>query len=333
MKKHLLVPLLILLILVPVSLLALMMFYSTHEVPGGKILVTIPEGQSAAQIGKLLSESGVPVSPEIFSLAALLTGVDKRLDSGTYEIGPDVSLAGLLDMLRKGRGYSIHVTIPEGSDIDGVTRRLSQNLGLDETVLRELAEEPAFVDSLVPGRRSLEGFLYPDTYLIPADITERGALRLMVERFNEIFDDSLRELAEKNGLSYYSSVILASIIEKEAKVPMERKIISGVFHNRLKLGRPIESCATIRYLLHKPTEPLTYGDLEVPSAYNTYLNPGLPPAPICNPGRASLEAAVSPAEVGYLYFVAKGDGSHIFSKDLSEHNLAKKKLKEEQSRQ
>jgi UPF0755 protein len=300
-----------------------------HTVPGGKILITIPPGRSATQIAELLSEGGIPISPWAFTTATALTGIDKKLASGTYELGPDLSLSELLDTLTKGKGYSIQLGFPEGVSIGDVANRLDSKLGLDESVIRGLTEDPIFADSLVPGETALEGFLYPDTYMFPMNITERKAVKLMVERFDQIFDDSMKAQAGRKGLSIRESVILASIIEREAMVAMERKIISGIFHNRLRIGRPIESCATVRYILDKPTETLTYRDLEVESPYNTYTNTGLPPSPICNPGRASLEAAVKPADVEYLYFVARGDGSHIFSKTLAEHNLAKRKVKTE----
>lgn len=327
MRKHFFILTFCLFILLKTWIFTTVIFSSRHPVPGGNILISIPPGQSASQIGKILADSGLSISPRIFSIAAIITGNDDKLGSGVYSIGPDFTLRELLSTLRKGQGYSIPVRITEGARLNEVARKISSELGLEESLILKLVKDSAFVDSLLPGESSLEGFIYPDTYMFPVNTNERKVLRSMVERFSQIFNDSMIEKANMIGLSMRDAVILASIIEKEARVPMERKLISAVFHNRLRLRRPIESCATIRYIMNKPTEPLTYQDLEVRSPYNTYLNLGLPPGPICNPGKASLEAAVSPAKVDYLYFVSRGDGTHIFSRTLTEHNFAKRKIK------
>jgi len=327
MKKYLIVSIIIIIsVLIAVTYL-FVEFSSKHAVPGGRILITIPEGQNASEIGTILKENGLPVLPGMFSFAALITGADKNLGSGTYELGPDFTIFGLLDTFKRGRGLSIQVRLLEGSTLKEVAGRLSSDLGLSASAIFDLASDSTFVDSLLPGEKNLDGFLYPDTYLFPVNMTERKILRLLVKRFDRVFEDLVDNQDRGAGLSRSELVILASIIEKEAKVPMERKLISSVFHNRLRIGRPIESCATIRHILDKPTRPLSYKDLSAESPYNTYLHSGLPPGPICNPGRASLEAALYPAEVEYLYFVAKGDGSHIFSKSLSEHNRAKREIK------
>jgi len=327
MKKYFLIALVILLPVLIVGTYLAVEFSSRHSVPGGRMLITILEGQSAREIGSLLEDKGLPVSPGMFSLAAVITGTDKNLDSGTYELGPDFTILGLLETFEKGKGYSVEVRLLEGGTMKEFAGRLSSKLGLSESVFQELGTDSAFVDSLVPGSVSLEGFLYPDTYSFPVNTTERMVLKILVHRFDRVFDELTENDGDSTGLSKFETVILASIIEKEAKVPMERRLISGVFHNRLKIGRPIESCATIRFILDKPTLPLTYQDLSAQSPYNTYINRGLPPGPISNPGRASLEAALHPAEVDYLYFVARGDGSHIFSKNLTDHNRAKENIK------
>lgn len=306
---------------------SVVLFTTEHETPAGFVFLTIPHGQSAGEIGEILERQGFPINPVTFSLVTLLTGTDKKLGSGVYSIGQSFSLFELLETLTRGEGVSVKISFPEGLTSKEIAAKLSNELGLDETRVLLLAKDASFVDSLLPGGENLEGFLFPDTYLFPPNATERTALRTMVERFNHVFDDSMKSDAQRAGLSPTEAVVLASIIEKEAKIQDERRLISGVFHNRLRIGRPIESCATVRYFLQKPLEPLTYADLQTQSPYNTYLNAGLPPLPICSPGEASLEAAVHPAPVDYLYFVSKGDGSHIFSNTLDEHNLAKKKLK------
>jgi UPF0755 protein len=298
-----------------------------HDTPEGLIFVTVPHGKTAGEIGESLAQQGLPINPATFSLVTLLTGTDKKLGSGVYSIGRSFSLLELLESLTSGGGLSVKISFPEGLTMNEVASRLSSELAVDEALVLSLSKNKSFADSLVRGEANLEGFLFPDTYRFPPNASGRLVLRTMATRFQEVFDESMRNAARRAGLTSREAVVLASIIEKEAKLPEERPIISAVFHNRLSVGRPLESCATVRFFLQKPIEPLTYADLETRSPYNTYLNAGLPPDPICSPGKASLEAAVYPASVDYLYFVAKGDGSHIFSRTLDEHNLAKQRMK------
>ncbi|MEA3312593.1 MAG: endolytic transglycosylase MltG, partial [candidate division WOR-3 bacterium] len=193
---------------------------------------------------------------------------------------------------------------------------------------------------------SFEGLLFPDTYsfplgILPEDVLRVGVLpedvlrvgvlpedvlRVMVRRFFEVAEPMLREV------SLDTLVILASIVEREAYLDEERPVIASVFYNRLKQGLPLESCATIEYALPEHKERLTYADLGVDSPYNTYLHRGLPPGPICSPGKASLEAVAHPKRTQYLYFVSKGDGSHYFSETAAEHERMKRKLNKERSR-
>ncbi|HLA41159.1 MAG TPA: endolytic transglycosylase MltG, partial [Candidatus Glassbacteria bacterium] len=160
---------------------------------------------------------------------------------------------------------------------------------------------------------------------VPPTISEESVLRLMVDRFSQVYEDLARRREPASELDRRQSVILASIIEKEAQLDRERPIISSVFLNRIAGNRPLESCATVLFVLGKHKSRLLYRDLEIESTYNTYLHRGLPPGPICSPGRASLEAALFPAQTGYLYFVARGDGSHVFSRSLDEHVQAKRR--------
>jgi UPF0755 protein len=298
-----------------------------RPVPGDRTFISIPRGTNAAGVAQILSESGIPIHPVVFRIASLLTRSDTKLGSGTYELESKVSIRNLLAMFRRGAGHAIPVRIPEGATLGEVADRLAATLPVNRDTIIELAGDEAYADSLLPGATGLNGCLYPDTYFFTLDTTEREALATMVKRFRQIYEEEIGSMASTDGLTRREIVILASIIEKEARVPMERKIISGVFHNRLEIGRPIESCATVRYALDKQIGALTFKDLQVDSPYNTYIHSGLPPGPIGNPGRASLDAAVRPADVDYLYFVARGDGSHIFSKSLEEHNRAKRSIR------
>jgi UPF0755 protein len=327
MRKHPILTILIAYCVLRVLALGVFVYTGDRPVPGGRIVVSIPPGTGAAGVGEILADHGIPLNPTLFSIAAVLSRSDTRLGSGTYELGPSVSIRDLLETFRRGAGSAVTVRIPEGATLAEVADLLSENLPMDRDSIIELAGDERFAGSVLPGTSDLEGFLFPDTYFFTLDTTEREALSIMAARFRQVYEEEILPDASANGLSRRQAVILASIIEKEARMPMERKIISGVFHNRLKIGRPIESCATVRFVLDKPKDPLTYRDLRVESPYNTYLHAGLPPGPIGNPGRASLDAAVRPADVDYLYFVARGDGSHIFSKTLEEHNRAKRMLR------
>jgi UPF0755 protein len=174
---------------------------------------------------------------------------------------------------------------------------------------------------------NLEGYLFPDTYRLSWSTTPEKVAQVMVEQFRKTITDSLMRRAEEIGFSLAQVVTLASMIEAEAKDGNERDLISAVYHNRLRRGMLLQCDPTVIYALPKLDRPLLLKDLEVDSPYNTYRYPGLPPGPICNPGKASILAALYPAGVNYLYFVATGEGSHIFSATLAQHNLARARVK------
>jgi UPF0755 protein len=186
-------------------------------------------------------------------------------------------------------------------------------------------EAAAFGVAGLPKGRSLEGYLFPDTYQVPLGADERALIRLQWERFGQIWSPLAKQYQTK--LSRHEVVTLASLIEREAKVDADRRPISGVLRNRLERGLRLEVDATILYALGQHKSRLLYRDLEVDSPYNTYRHAGLPPGPIANPGRASLEAALNPAQTDCLYYVARSDGTHIFSRTLAEHNRAKREIR------
>jgi UPF0755 protein len=167
-----------------------------------------------------------------------------------------------------------------------------------------------------------EGYMFPDTYRIAAGTSEEQLVKIMVSQFDQQFTPAMRQRAAELGISVRDIIIMASLVEKEARVEKERPIIAGVFYNRLKQSMPLQSCATIQYILGYAKPELTVADTELPSPYNTYLNPGLPPGPIANPGLASINAVLYPAETEYLYFVADKNGSHRFSRTYDEHLAA-----------
>lgn len=249
MRRHRTIFLGTLFFLYKILTFSVVLLTTEHEAPKGLVFLTIPHGHNAGEVGEILVKQGLPINPATFSLVTVLTGTDKKLGSGVYSIGHSFSLLELLETLTGGGGVSVKIGFPEGLTTREIAQRLSAELGLDEARVVSLSWDASFVDSLMPGEEGLEGSLFPDTYQFPPNATERLALRTMAARFHEVFDDSLKNAALKAGLSPREAVVLASIIEKEAKIPDERKIISGVFHNRLRIGRPIESCATVRYFL------------------------------------------------------------------------------------
>ena len=199
---------------------------------------------------------------------------------------------------------------------------------MDSAAFVELAYDSAFCRGVGIAAPSLEGYLFPDTYYVPRNIRARTMIETMLARFRAVFDDSLAQRTRQIGFTAHEILTLASIIEREARVEEERPIISGVFHRRLKLRRPLEADPTVEYALGMRKKRLLYKDLEVDSPYNTYRYPGLPPGPICNPGRASILAALYPAETPYLYFVAKGDGTHEFTSSERDHLNAKRRIRQ-----
>ncbi len=229
----------------------------------------------------------------------------------------------ILVMLIKGRVIEYPFTVPEGLNIYEVADLLAEKGFVDRDEFLRLAKDKDFLASLDIEAPTLEGYLFPDTYRANRSMHEPQIITLMVKRFFEVFDEEKEKVTTKGTLTDYEVVILASVIEKETGAAVERPLVSAVFSNRLKKEMKLDSCATVIYgIWDRFDGNLTERDLTTWTPYNTYLNPGLPPGPICNPGRESIAAALSPADVDYLYFVSKNDGTSYFSSTLSEHNRA-----------
>lgn len=286
--------------------------------------VTVPKGSSAAAIARLLSENGVIRHPSAFRVTASVFGMNRSLKAGRYRFEIPLSTWQALMKLRAGAVAYHKVTIAEGLTMARIAGILQQQAGVDSLGFMEVCRDPELLKlERIPGH-NLEGYLYPDTYDLEWGTPPRRAVEAMLGNFRSNFDTSWTRVLESRKLSMHQAVIMASLVEREAQVDSERAIIASIFYNRLRLYRPLESCASIEYILprHKNTR-LTYNDLKIDSPYNTYKKIGLPPGPISNPGRRSLEAAVFPAKTDYLYFVSRGDGGHMFSRTLQEHIRAK----------
>ena len=332
MKKFLLAILILLLILVVGGLFGLRAL--TQDVATQTDTeVTIAEGSSTSAIGTILESSGLVKNARGFALFAKFHEIENLFKAGYYEFpAGEWSLETVCDTLIAG-GYSsngeIRVTIREGLTVkETIDLLVSRGLGTAEGYYSyiqnaDFSDYPYIPsqDQVIEPANRLEGFLFPDTYMIAQDATEQQIVDMLLAQFNKVWTENGLDdaLTEDSPYSLYQIVTMASLVEKEAQVQEDRPLIAGVFYKRLEIGMSLESCATIQFLLGEPKDPLLYSDLEIVSPYNTYKNPGLPPGPIAAPGLASLEAAAHPTESDYLYFRAQKDGSHRFSKTLDEH--------------
>jgi len=289
--------------------------------PGREVIVTIPKGVSLSQVGSILQEHGVVTSKLVFKLVAFIRGEQRGIKAGDYALKTGSDAGEVLDQLISGKTVMFSFTIPEGYNLFQVADLFQQMGVMPRNEFLRLAEDRVFLKELKVDSNSLEGYLFPDTYFFRP--TEKGdgklIVRKMVQRFYEVYDKHVKALAEENKWSPRAVVTMASLIEKEAK-PSEHALVSAVFHNRLRKNIKLQSDPTVIYGIKAMGSKITREDLNRKHPYNTYQIQGLPPGPIANPGKESLIAAVKPAEVDYLYFVAKNDGTHYFSDNLAEHN-------------
>lgn len=285
------------------------------------VAVRIAAGSDLRQIARTLGDAGAVSSPGAFVLAARLAGLERRLRPGDYRIAPGQSLPALVRSLGEGRGRSASVTIPEGWRLEQIAERLAAAgvCGRDAFLAR--ARDPRLLAALAIPGPSAEGFLFPETYAfaLPSDPAE--VIRAMHRQFAKVWAETAAQ-APPSPLAPLQAVTLASIVERETAAPAERPLVAAVFINRLRLGMPLQSDPTVIYGIDGFDGDLKRRDLAAANPYNTYVVRGLPPGPIAAPGRASLAAVLDPARVDYLYFVARNDGTHQFSRTLVEHNRA-----------
>jgi UPF0755 protein len=296
--------------------------------------IEIKPGFSGRQIAQLLAQKKLISQKNLFLLLVYFTRLSGQLKAGRYEIHSSYNMLEILDKLAKGDCIKVKVTIPEGYNLEQIASLLERKkLVLKEEFL-SACQNPEVIKKIKKTKLpldSLEGYLFPDTYLVDTSFSVETIIKMMTKRQEEVLRRILRRFPLKDALSLHQILTLASLIEKEAKIKEEKYLISSVFHNRLRIGMKLDSCASVRYGLKKFKGKLTYTDLETDSPYNTYRRAGLPPGPICNPGREAIEAAFSPSSTNYLYFVLKPDGSHFFSSNLATHLWAKRKYQEEQN--
>uniref|UniRef100_A0A7C4NT91 Endolytic murein transglycosylase n=1 Tax=Thermodesulfobacterium geofontis TaxID=1295609 RepID=A0A7C4NT91_9BACT len=328
-KKKLIIPLFlgILVLTLAVSWISNSLFKKeTIKSAKEPIIVEIEKGDNIFKVAKKLKEKGLIKSELFFILKAFKTGTYNKIKAGEYAFYPSQSVEEVLTFFKEGKIYLHKITIPEGSTIWQIADILEKNKICKKEEFLSLAENPSVAESFKLPGPTLEGYLYPDTYFFHKDTPPQVVIQTMIENFWKHWG-KFREVAEKQKKPLKKVIILASIVEKEAYYPEEKPIIAAVYLNRLKKGMPLQADPTINYAL-RDFRRLTYKDYySVKSPYNTYLEDGLPPTPICNPGEESIKAVLFPAKVPYLYFVAKGDGSHYFSKTYKEHLEAIKKIR------
>jgi UPF0755 protein len=285
--------------------------------------VEIPQGAGSIAIAKRLADAGVVRDVNTFRLALWITGEGRRLQAGEYRFDHPLSARQVADKIARGDVYVRPITFPEGLTA-GQMAALYESKGFGPAQdFMSAAKNASLVRAVDPDAKDLEGYLFPDTYKLPRRATAEQLVARMVAGFMKTLTPALLGKAEARGLSVRKLVTLASIVEKETGNPQERPLVAAVYANRLTIGMGLQCDPTVIYALERAGRyngNLTRENLQFDSPYNTYRYAGLPPGPIASPGRASLEAAASPADVLYLYFVSKNDGSHAFAATLDEHN-------------
>ncbi len=285
--------------------------------------VEVPSGIGTKAIGKLLVDAGVVSDATTWRLAVWKSGQATALKAGEYRFTESLSPGAVVATLARGDVYLRSITFPEGLTIRQMAARYELAGFGTAAAFLAAAGDPHLVADLDPAARNLEGYLFPDTYALPRRASAGDLVKRMVQHFESVMTADLREEALRQGLSVREAVTLASLVEKETAAPEERPIVAAVYHNRLRQRIGLQCDPTVIYALDlrgRFNGNLTRADLALDSPYNTYRYRGLPPGPIAAPGRSSLEAAVRPAAVDYLYFVSRNDGSHAFASTLAEHN-------------
>ena len=318
----------------------------TYNYSAGDVVVKITKGDNLKSVAIKLDESQAIYNRYVFIAIGRLFGYQDNLIPGEYKIPNGLTYLNVLNTITDPSVIrTVTVTIPEGLNIRQMGRLLQRQIGVDSARFVEEAKNDSLIKMLGIEAKDLEGYLFPDTYQFRFNSInrEKEIITLMAATFRKRVTPEMRELMKSKNLTLNELITMASIIEGETRYEPEKKTISGVYYNRIKKGMKLQADPTVQYILPGgPKNRLLYSDLKIESPYNTYLNKGLPPGPINNPGLSSIMAALEPEENKYLYFVAKGDGSHRFAESYEEHKkniqlyqqmlkeLEEKKQKEQQ---
>ncbi len=335
----------IFLILIAIAAIAAGVFYLKYQnryknslqpmSPGSQetIEVLIPSGSTATTVSKILQDKGIIADADMFKLQIKKRNLGKELKAGKYRLSPGMSSSELLDLLTKQTETAMEkLVIPEGFEIKNIVARLEKMEFSQVSEFQKLVsdksnfeEEFPFLKEL-PANSSLEGYLFPATYEISKEDSAKSLVEEMLRAYRRVYQNHI-EGNIPEGITLHELMTMASIVEREARTDKDRPLIASVFYNRMKIKMPLQSCATVQYLLGERKSVLTDQELAIDSPYNTYKNEGLPPGPIANPGLKSIDAALKPQQTDYLFFVLTGeDGSHTFTKTYEEHKKAKQNM-------
>lgn len=294
---------------------------------GAPARVIIPRGASFGQAADSLAHSGIIGSPKLFRLYGRFTGGDRNIKPGTYLLKHGTPWSDIVSALNGGHGLVNTITIPEGYTVAQIAPALAKTLQVPVDSVQAAMRDTALLARLDLPNPTLEGYVFPDTYAFPVGTTARQAVREMVYSFERRWRPEWDSSANGLKINRNDLVTMASIVEKEARLPEERPVIAAVYYNRLRRGMLLQADPTVQYALGHHVGRVLYKDLTVESPYNTYVHKGLPPGPVASPGVASLSAAANPANVPYLYFVATKDGHHEFRNTLEEHTSAVRQVR------
>jgi UPF0755 protein len=295
----------------------------------GEARVVVPRGASMRVAAESLAKAGVVQNATLFRLYASVRQRDRAIQAGTYVFKRGVSWGDVLADLQGGKGLVRSITIPEGWSLSQIAPQLAHVLGAPEDSVQAAVRDTALLHALDVPTATLEGYLFPDTYVFPEGTTPRQAVRVMVARFQKVWQPEWNQQLQVQAMSRNDVMSLAAIVEKEARRPEERPVIAAVYLNRLKTGMRLQADPTVQYALGQHVSRVLYKHLEVDSPYNTYRYAGLPPGPIASPGRPAIVAALYPASVPYKFFVAYPDGHHEFTTSFAQHSVAVKSARHE----
>ncbi|MFA5776822.1 MAG: endolytic transglycosylase MltG [Parcubacteria group bacterium] len=307
-------------------------YYSHGSYENVKIF-KIEKGEGNSAVSDKLKKEGLISSKIYFYYYSRTHELLSKILPGDYELNGKMTIPEIAATITREQNKFLKITFPEGWDSKKVAERLSSK-GFSGAEFLDIVKNPSYdltskysFFSLLPRGISLEGYLFPDTYFFSQKLTSEDIVRKILSDFDNRFAPDLRDEIKKQGKSLEDIVTMASIIEREVKKEEDKKTVSGIFWNRIKNGQPLQSCATIAYILGENKKQYSFEDTRINSPYNTYMNKGLPPGPINNPGLSSIEAAIYPKETGYNYFLSDPEtGETVFSKTLEEHNANKSKV-------
>ena len=292
-----------------------------------EIVFSIEKGQGLEEIALNLEREGFIKDDLFFKIYALLSGQSKNIKAGAYEISPSLAIPEIFKKIVEGKTFTIEITIPEGFNLRETEERLSEKLWRSvslDFLAENFKNDFDFLNS-VPEKESLEGFLFPDTYFLNPEASNKEIADIFLKNFDKKLTFELKKEIELKEKNIFEIIIMASLLEKEVRSKEDKVIVAGVLWKRLEVGMPLQVDATIAYIKNLKTTKISYEETQIDSPYNTYKYRGLPKGPIANPGLESIKAALNPKESDYWYYLSKPDGQTVFSGTLQEHNIAKAK--------